>query len=134
MGEFKPVPHTADLALWVKGENLVDLFETAARGMFSLLTDLKGIKEEETRQIQLEGENWEDLMVRWLNELLYLQENGYLFSRFKILNLTPYHLQAILKGEKIKPHHSIQTEIKAATYHGLRIDEKNPEITLIFDV
>ena len=134
MGEFQPVPHTADVSLEVKGKDVPDLMETAARGMFSLITNISAIKPEKEIELKVEGEDYEDLLVRWLNELLYLHSQGYVFSYFRIEKLSKNFLQAKAKGEQLKPHHTLNLEIKAATYHNLKIAGKPPKATIVFDV
>ncbi|NOZ63756.1 MAG: archease [Caldiserica bacterium] len=134
MGEFTPVPHTADVSIEVKGKDISDLMETAARGMFSLITDISAIKLEEEMEVKVEGEDYEDLLVRWLNELLYLHSQGYIFAYFRIESLSTNFLQAKVKGEKLKSHHTLNLEIKAATYHNLKITGDPPRATIVFDV
>ncbi len=134
MGEFKSIPHTSDIALEVKGENIVDLMETAARGMFSLITDISSIKTEKEINVEVEGEDYDDLLVRWLNELLYLHSQGYILSEFHINKLNRKKLSAKVKGEKLKDYHILNLEIKAATYYNLKIKGSPPKVTIIFDV
>ena len=134
MGTFKVLPHTADVCLEVEGKDLKDLFETAALGMFSLITNIEEVKEEEEKRVKVEGEDRVDLLVRWLNELLYLHSTGYLFRKFEIIQLKEKNLEAVIKGEKIKPHHALELEIKAATYHDLKIEGSPPRTRIIFDV
>lgn len=134
MGKFTSVPHTADVALKVEGENIPDLMETAARGMFSLITDISLIKVKEEKEVKVEGENYEDLLIRWLNELLYLHSQGYVFSKFHIERMDRRKLFGKAKGEKLKDEHNLNLEIKAATYHNLEIKGSPPEVTIIFDI
>ena len=134
MGEFKSISHTADVALEIKGKNLPDLMETAARGMFSLITDISLIKPEEEIEVEVEGEDPEDLLIRWLNELLYLHFQGYIFSYFHIEKLEKNSLKGKVKGERRKHYHRLNLEIKAATYHSLKIEGTPPKVTVVFDV
>ncbi len=134
MGKFEEISHTADVGIKVEGESLEDLFQTAAKGMFSLITDLDKVQPQITKEIVVEGEDLEDLLVRWLNELLYLHFQGMVFKDFRIKKLERKFLQAEAKGEKISPSHSLNLEIKAATYHGLQIQKDPPRTTIIFDV
>ena len=73
MGRWQEVEHTADLAVCVWGQDLPDLFRTAAQALFSLSVDSgPGIASETT--VNLSAPDVASLLVEWLNELLYLSE------------------------------------------------------------
>lgn len=138
MGTYKLINHTADIGIFVEGKDLRDLFETSARAMFLQMYNLNKVKEKETKKIKLEAENLEDLLVRWLNELLFLCDSGYIFKKFNIENLQETSISAALAGEKIDFRKSpLKQQIKAATYHQLEIKKNtsgNLQVTIIFDV
>ncbi len=138
MGTYHLINHTADIGIFVEGKDLEDLFTTAATAMSSQIFDLEKLKEKETRRIKLEGENLEDLLIRWLNELLFLSEKGYIFKNFNIEKLETNFILASVKGEKIDFGKTLlKQQIKAATYHQLEIkeaDSGNLQATIIFDV
>jgi len=138
MGHYRLINHTADIGIFVEGKGLKDLFETAAYAMSSQMFDLSKIGVGETKKIKLEGENLEDLLVRWLNELLFLCDSGYIFKKFNIENLGETSISASLVGEKIDFRKSpLKQQIKAATYHQLEIKKNtlgNLQATIIFDV
>jgi SHS2 domain-containing protein len=64
-------------------------------------------------------------MVNWLNQLLFIWETRLvLFKRFHIHKMFPTSLQAEAWGEAYEPdRHELLSDIKAATYHNLRIEE-----------
>ncbi len=68
--------HTADFILGVEAKDLKELYEDAAKGLFFSFLDIKfnekNLKEEHT--IIVEGEDEADLLVSFLNELIYLFE------------------------------------------------------------
>ena len=138
MGQYKLIDHTADIGIFVEGHDLKDLFATAAYAMLSQMLELNKVKGKNTKRIELEGENLEDLLVRWLNELLFLSEKGYIFKDFNIENLQETFLSASVKGEKIDFRKiPLKQEIKAATYHQLEIAKNTSghwQTTIIFDV
>ena len=133
-GEFEELSHTADLSIRVRGVSLADLFVVAARGMFSLMVDPKTIAPRVARPVSVEALDWEMLLVEWLNELLFLYEQeGMLFSRFTVKSLQRTSLSAVVWGVSAEPTRS---EIKAATYHGLRIVRERGwwRADVVFDV
>jgi SHS2 domain-containing protein len=71
------------------------------------------------------GEDIDSLLIEWLNELIYLFDVKHiLFNHFDITNLTHNELQAICYGEDFNTmKHTIKVEVKAATYHMLKIDK-----------
>ncbi|MBU0534218.1 MAG: archease [Candidatus Omnitrophica bacterium] len=138
MGTYHLIDHTADIGIFIEGKDLKDLFSTAAYAMFSQMFDLDKLEEKEKKKIELEGANLEDLLIRWLNELLFLSDSGYIFKQFNIEILQQNSLSATVKGEKIDfQKTSLKQQIKAATYHQLEIkkaDSGNLQATIIFDV
>ncbi|MCD4673194.1 MAG: archease [Anaerolineaceae bacterium] len=125
--------HTADWALKIWAPDLAGLFIQAAQGMYALMQ----VELEEgpclERTIQFAGGDVEDLLVSFLQELLYLAEmhaEGY--SRFSVC-VAEDHLTASLSGAPIR---SQGKEIKAVTYHHLQINKSvhGLETVIVFDV
>ena len=80
----------------------------------------------------------EDLLVRWLSELLYLYDTQRLLCcTFHCTLLEPTHLTATVAGESLDPErHPIDTEIKAVTYHQIAVEqvEGRWQARVIFDL
>jgi SHS2 domain-containing protein len=132
---FEEVEHTADHALRIFGENLKELFVSAAEGMTSLMVaDISGIAGEIEKTIELEAIDAESLLVEWLSELAYWADAEMLiFKTFRIKHLTENHLVASVTGGKMS---ALEKLIKAVTYHNLKI-KKNKQglgVTIVFDV
>ncbi len=135
---YRVIDHTADLGIRVFGRGLEELFANAAFALFDQLTDLDKVREESSSALRVEGAGMAELLVRWLNELLYRSESeGWLFKSFSISHLEPNSLDAVARGEKFDPsRHEWKREIKAATYHQLEIQERDGrwEGRVIFDL
>jgi SHS2 domain-containing protein len=135
---FEVLDHTADIGIAVYGADIKELFANAAVGLFSLMTELADIKESIERELKLSAEDEEVLLIEWLNELIYVFDVEHIiFKRFEIEELTGNHIRARCFGEKIDPRqHEMKREIKAATYHMLRISRGNRgyEVKVIFDI
>jgi len=59
------------------------------------------------------------------------------FSRFEVQQLSERHLVAQAWGEPIDPaRHTIYTEVKAITYHGLKLERRDEQwyARIIFDL
>jgi len=144
LGGFDTVQHTADVGIRVWGMNWNEVFEEAARGMVSQIVDLKSVFEKEKREFHIEGEDGEELLLKWLREILFLMERGMIFAKFWVgednfssKNPNKYRFHGMLWGEYIDPsRHDICTEVKAITRHGLHLVKKGPwwETFILFDV
>lgn len=122
---FEVIEHTADVGIAGYGVDLREAFANAAYGLFSLIADIDSVSEDVRRDVEVTADNREELLVAWLNELIYLFEvEGVLFSRFDIAELGQTKLKAACRGEKIDHRrHRIKTGVKAATYHMLRVEQ-----------
>jgi SHS2 domain-containing protein len=132
-GGYREIEHTADWELHVWAPDLMGLLEQSARGMYAL----SGVKLENgnrlERQIELDTNDAENLLVAFLSELLYYGENeGIGFDTYQI-ELDNYRLHATLQGAKIA---RLDKEIKAVTYHRMAIRKKGEvmEVNIVFDV
>jgi SHS2 domain-containing protein len=131
---FNEIEHTADVSLHIQSDTLAGLFHGAASAMLSLMdmsTDKKG---ESTRTIEVEGIDREDLLVAWLQEILYMMERHEVgFGKMDIVEISDTHITAL--AEEI-PGMVPSKEIKAVTYHSLEIKEteRGFEVTIVFDV
>ena len=135
--KFEILDHTADTGIIAYGIDLKQAFENAALGMFSLITDLASIENDQVRRIDINAPDRDDLLVSWLNELIYLFDvHNLIFSKFNIIQLDESILSALAHGEKVDlSRHEIRTGIKAATYHMLKIDENNMcRVQVLFDI
>ena len=147
-----PVDHTADVALRVKAPTLPALFTHAALGMARLALgeewpgDCGSGRQDEARPVTVEGLDCEELLVCWLNELLYLGDSeGLWVVEVRSLEIgsgdTPVPAAEPEKdlGDAGEPGYWLRAEcrfrpgdggggggssIKAVTYHRLRIDPR----------
>jgi SHS2 domain-containing protein len=135
--DFELIDHTADIGIIAYGRDEREVFATAAYGMFSIIAELDGIAESVCREVQVSADDEGELLVTWLNELLYLVDvESIIFKRFDILELGECRLRANAYGERFDPsRHRLKTQIKAATYHLLKLEKDNGfRAQIIFDV
>jgi len=131
---FEEIEHTADIAIRVRGRDLAELFANAAYGMACQLADPGTVSQTVKHQVELEAYDAETLLVSWLGELLYLSEREKcIFTSFEMLEITPTHLQAFVRGRSVKEH---RQHIKAVTFNELEIlhTDAGYETTVVFDV
>jgi len=138
MKRYEQFPHTADIGIRVFGKDPKELFENAAFAMLDTIADLEGLKGELEESFQLQAQDAEELLVVWLDELLYnFYTKQIIFFKFQIEELTDTHIKARAFGRTIGANRNrLKMEIKAATYHDLKI-QKMPEgcqVDIVFDV
>ncbi len=131
---FREHAHTADWELEVWAPDLATLLEQAACGMYAM----SGVKTDSNtpakRSLSLHAPDAEGLLVRFLNELLWLeQEQQLAFAHFSIDVQADYSLRAELDGAPIV---SLDKEIKAVTYHNLKVATTSSglQVNIVFDV
>ncbi len=138
MKKYQTFDHTADVGIRVFGRTLEEVFVNAAYALFDQRTDLKKVREKISQEISVQGADREDLLIRWLGELLFLADSrGYLFREFSIRRLDSTSLKAVARGEIFDPsRHRLKTEIKAVTYHQVGVKETHEgwEARVIFDI
>jgi SHS2 domain-containing protein len=106
------------------------------------MTDLmvRGDISEKTaiRDVSVEGEDFPDLMVRWLGEILYLFEGeNFIVHSIEIKSISPIQLKSTLSLSSFEPeYHQVLREIKAVTYHQISVNKVNDgwEARVIFDI
>ncbi|MFH1143447.1 MAG: archease [Candidatus Eisenbacteria bacterium] len=139
---FESVDHTADVGLRVRARSLEALFLHSAEGLAALLAGPRAVGRGRERVFSLRGIDLEELLISWLNEILFCHETErVLFGHFEILHIRRvedgFELGAKAGAEPYDPARSSGgTEVKAATYHDLRIEARGDggyEVTIIFD-
>ncbi len=115
--------HPSDIGIEARGVSCAEAFSRAAAAFMSLILDPTAVDAAERRTIVLDATDVEQLLVRWLSEILYLYDGcGYVSSEFRISVCTPGHLEATIFGEPIQPEkHKVRMDIKAVTYHQLAV-------------
>ena len=139
---FKEIDHTADVGIVAYGETLEKLFENAACGMLYISYGNLSIDANLSLKIDIEEPDETHLLVAWLSELNYLTlTNDFLTHTIKDIKLTKSEdscrLQAEISGTQAGTFLDFfNTEIKAVTYHNLKIVKKKDhfECQVIFDI
>jgi SHS2 domain-containing protein len=130
---FQEIPHTADWSVRVWAEDLPSLFIEAARAMNSLAGTVTDKEPRLKQTFESEAPDAESLLVAFLSELVYYQEQENLaFDAFK-LEVEIQKLKIEMEGAPIA---SLDKAIKAVTYHNLKIAKTTEgfETTIVFDV
>jgi SHS2 domain-containing protein len=130
---------SGDAGVRAVGGTLGEAFQEAALGMYGLITDPEGVREAEEHTIEVRREGPEELLVAWLNELIYLFDTrGFIGRSVNVRELTGERLAAVVRGEVFDTgRHDGGLVLKAATYHGLRLEQRDDGgwvAEVIFDI
>ena len=138
---IREIDHTGDIGLRVTAPSLDALFARAAWGTFWVLTDVETVEPRESQTVTVDAADREALMVRWLSELNFLHTTQHrLFCDFDVALSTAddgIALEATCRGEPTDPaRHTVYTEIKAVTFHGMEVEETEDgwTVQVIFDM
>ena len=136
---YLEIEHTADIGFELDAPDLKSAFELAAAAMFDLVCDLDTVGDDVCRRVRLKARDadLENMMVRWLTELLYLFESEQLLlSSFDVRRLESDVVEAGVAGEPFDASvHEVKAEIKAVTYHDLAVEQTDAgwRVRVIFD-
>jgi SHS2 domain-containing protein len=138
---YKLLPHQADIGVQGIGSTLEEAFEEGAKAMFDVMAEIKNIEPKESVDVDCDAYDIDALFVEWLNNLLAKRDiDDMVFSKFEVKiekKENRYLLKAKAYGEKMDPEkHKLKTEVKAATYSGLKHEEKDGEhiIQCVLDI
>ena len=115
--------HPADLGIEARGKTLAEAFGQVAYGLVSVILDPASVQPVESMPVRIEAGDRQQLLVRWLTEVLYLYD-GLKFAprHFKIERSSSRFLEAQVRGEPFDPgRHTVRLDVKAITYHQLEI-------------
>lgn len=130
--------HTADIAVELWADSLEHLFEQAALCTVEIVaqsTTVRSLSPQTSRTISLNADDTEELIVKWINEVLWLAIGEGFFVVNSVVSFSNHSLNATFYGVENR-FDLVKTEIKSATYHDLVIHESNANYTarVILDV
>lgn len=140
MGTVEHFEHTADVGFRVRAGDLAELFRTAAEGLFDyIVVNRDQVRTVETETVSLQAEQPGDLLIDWLNELIFRCETTHrLYTRFDLsLSEDGRNLDATIAGEPIdRDRHVLDHEVKAVTQHGASLTREGADwvAELILDI
>jgi len=135
---YEILEHTADVGIRVKAGDLSGLFKNAGLAIFQLSAEKIPTKDKEKHKLLInqKGNDVEELFINWLNELLSLSAvEALIFEDILVNTIDEKSIEAEVSGSDMK-NYKVNTEIKAATYHQLKVEKNNSGwvAEVIFDV
>jgi len=139
---YKIISHTADIGLELEAPDLSSLFKEAARGWRELVFEDAVIRASEKKTVTFSAASSEELLVNWLSELTSsLTFHYWVFAETGDLRIESsgeaWQLQASIRGEPFdEERHYIYFDIKAVTFHQLKIERVNSKlrVRIFFDI
>ena len=122
------------------GTDLADLFETAARAMFSLEYDVDSVPQQESPSVAVQGDDLEGALYAWLSELVWLHDaEGFVLADVWV---DPIGADLAVRGVAIGAplgdwFRQAGPQLKAVTMHGLEVVHRpgdGYEATVYLDV
>jgi len=129
--KYKFMHHTADAKFQAFGQTLEEAFSHAALAIASLMWDQDKIEGKLTIPIEVRGKDLQQLLVNFLEEILYLFETkGFLLGSVEDLtihkNEGKFSLRALFIGDEYSSLYEIFGDVKAITYNEMAIKENAP--------
>jgi SHS2 domain-containing protein len=117
---------TSDLSFVALGPTVEAVFVAAGEAFLAAtVEEPQTVERRERRSVVLEEPDLELLLVRFLNELVYLRDAQELLLHpqdVEIVSDGSVELRAELAGERIdRRRHALASDVKAATVHELRV-------------
>ena len=142
---YRVLGHTADVSLEIYGRTIENLFINSVKGLFHIIlpnvnaakSSIPAKHRRKFSKIILNAATNEELLVQWLNEFIYIfftKKLWPIYVRIDLLKAGKIASKVIF--DKIKDKSYINKEVKAATYHNIKIVKSRYKLKtkVIFDV
>ena len=122
-GQCKTFDHTADLGLAARADTLAELFQALAEGLADVICPRAKLRPQAETMITVEAEDREALAVDFLWKVMdTIQADHRMVAAVEVREIDDTHIKAALVCEDYDPaRHEVLTEIKAVTYHQLKV-------------
>lgn len=122
---YTVLDHTADVGVEIHAPSRDALFEEALVAFTDTVTPVARVRKRTERRFELEASDASELLVAWLEELLFAFEvEELLFSRAEVRVRAEQggglRLEALAHGEPYDPdRHPVKVLVKGVTFHHL---------------
>lgn len=116
---FQLLEHTADMGIEARAGSCVKVLEKMARGLATMIYGDSLAAAIVDAKILVRGEDRVELLVNWLNEVVYWCEKDSLVpAAFRVRSISDDALKAVVWGEPFDPErHVVERSVKAVTHH-----------------
>ena len=126
---YEITEHTADVGVRAFGKSAGEACVNAALGMLRLMIEPETVRPDQSVRIEVAGDDGVDLLVAWLQEVLYCAETrGFVFRDVELKSFSEWRIEATLRGEALDAErHEPSHEIKAVTWHNARLEQRDDQ-------
>ncbi len=130
MPRYEILPHPADGKFRAYGRTLEEAFGNAALATASLMWDWTRVRPRFPVSVRVSGKDREQLLVKFLSELLYLFETrDFLVAAAEDVRIENrgggWTLEAVFRGDDLAAGYEVHGLVKAATYNEMQIEEND---------
>ena len=135
---YRYLPHTADIRVALASPTLEGLLQDALAVSRQLFVGESVVEAREWHQLAVDAKDAEDLVLSFLQELLYrYTTDGFVPTKLTVNRVAPVVLRAEVGGEQLDPaRHVTEPEVKSVTRHGFSVQETDEgwHAEVLFDV
>ena len=127
---------TSDVLYEAYGKDLKELFENSALALASIQCRIDLVISKESRNVELNADNVDELMIAWLQQIIALVDTEEMFfSKFVIKEISETKLKAEIWGEPMTREKG-ETVVKAVTYYKFKLEKvkKGLKATVSLDI
>lgn len=116
------LPHTADLRVEARAQDLPGLYAASVASLFSIIADRRNVRKTGSRTLRVAAESPEDRLYLLLREaLLLFAVDGYLVRNARA-RIEGNRVAVTVSGEPVdRSRHALRREIKAVTRHAMTV-------------
>ena len=120
---FEVIEHTADTGFRAWGDTPAELFANAALALESIAVEMGAVSKSVPYPIAASGEDYESLLVNFLNEVLYhLDGDRVVLGSFDVESISPTQVRCLAWGDiRDDAEHPPKVVVKGVTYHLLEV-------------
>ena len=127
MEKYRILPHTADGKFRAFGATIEEAFAHAALALASLMWDWRKVESGESIEIEVRGRDREQLLSKFLEEVIVAFEvRRFLLASVEGLTIDEaagsLRLRAVFSGGGLQPDTELLCDVKAVTYHEMKIE------------
>jgi SHS2 domain-containing protein len=135
--EFRYIEHVSDAMVEAYGRTLGEAFAHSARALVNLVCNVSKVDPDKIVSIETTGFDRKSLLYNWLEKvLLVLLIDNIILVKFEVKikrHKDKYHLFSTCKGDNfLRQKHEYKVEVKAITYHGMKISDKKGKVIVRF--
>jgi len=130
MEKYRLLAHTADGKFQAFGKTIDEAFANAALALASLMWDWEKIEKRVNFPVQVEGNDLEQLLYKFLEEIIFLLDTkNFLLGSVESLKIERkeerYSLRAFFLGDNHPELYEIYGDVKAITYNEMKIEKSD---------